>query len=83
MRSGTVIQKINKHEGIDYSTFEQIPELLEHPIIVQYSDAIDVKTGKQKNDSRITVLGELYTNITVDGNIEKKPVLVSLELIPT
>lgn len=83
LRSGTVLQKINKHEGITRETFRQIPELLEHPIIVQFSDAIDPKTGKSKYESRITVLGELYAEVTVNGKKEKKPVLVSVELLPT
>ena len=75
LRSGTVLQKVNNHPEISFDTFKGIPELLEHPIIVQFSDAIDPKTKKPKYDSRITVLGELYA----DG----KPVLVSLELLST
>ena len=75
LRSGTVLQKVNKHSEITFDTFKGIPELLEHPIIVQFSDAIDSKTKKPKYESRITVLGELYA----DG----KPILVSLELLPT
>ena len=55
-----------------------IPEILENPVIVQFSDAIDEKTGKQKYDSRITVLGDLFANL----NGSQKPVLVSLELLP-
>lgn len=55
--------------------FKCIPELLEHPIIIQFSDAVDPQTRRAKYDSRITVLGELYA--------EGKPVLVSLELLPT
>ena len=59
--------------------FRQIPELIENPVIVQFSDAIDESTGKPKYDSRITVLGELYAKI--DG--KNVPVLVSIELLPT
>lgn len=75
LRSGTVLQKINKHKELSFDTFKKIPELLEHPVIVQFSDAIDQETKKPKYESRITVLGELYA----DG----KPILVSLELLPT
>ena len=76
LKSGTVLQKIKKHPEISFDTFKGIPELLEHPIVVQFSDAIDPKTKKPKYESRITVLGELYSN-------NGKPVLVSLELLPT
>ncbi len=82
MRSGMVRQKLNKHSELTRSTFRNIPELLEHPIIVQFSDAIDPKTGKAKYDSRITLLGELYAEMTVDGKKQKTPVLVSVELLP-
>ena len=75
LRSGTVLQKVKKHSEISFDTFKGVPELLEHPVIVQFSDAIDPITKKPKYDSRITVLGELYAN--------GKPVLVSLELMPT
>lgn len=82
MRSGMVRQKLNKHSELTRSTFRNIPELLEHPVIVQFSDAIDPKTGKPKYDSRITLLGELYAEMTVDGKKQKTPVLVSVELLP-
>lgn len=82
MRSGMVRQKLNKHSELTRSTFRNIPELLEYPIIVQFSDAIDPKTGKAKYDSRITLLGELYAEMTVDGKKQKTPVLVSVELLP-
>ena len=82
MRSGMVRQKLNKHSELTRSTFRNIPELLEHPIIVQFSDAIDPKTGMPKYDSRITLLGELYAEMTVDGKKQKTPVLVSVELLP-
>jgi len=75
LRSGTVLQKIRKHKELTFDIFRNIPELLEHPIIIQFSDAINPQTQRPKYDSRITVLGELYA----DG----KPVLVSLELMPT
>lgn len=83
MRSGMMLSKMNKHAEVKVDTFRQIPELLEHPVIVQFSDAIDPKTGKPKYDSRITVLGELYADIDVDGQQVSKPVLVSMELLPT
>ena len=79
MRSGMIINKLNKHAEMSRGLFKQIPELLENPIIVQFSDAIDPNTGKQKYDSRITVLGELQA--VIDGN--KVPVLISIELLPT
>ena len=63
--------------------FKGIPELLEHPVIVQFSDAIDPKTKRPKCDSSITVLGELYADVKENGKTIKKPVLVSLELLPT
>lgn len=75
IRSGTILQKINKHSEMTIDVFKCIPELLEHPIIIQFSDAVDPQTRRAKYDSRITVLGELYA--------EGKPVLVSLELLPT
>ncbi len=75
IRSGTILQKINKHSEMTIDVFKCIPELLEHPIIIQFSDAVDPQTRRPKYDSRITVLGELYA--------EGKPVLVSLELLPT
>ena len=79
MRSGMIVQKINKHSEMTRDIFRQIPELIENPVIVQFSDAIDESTGKPKYDSRITVLGELYAKI--DG--KNVPVLVSVELLPT
>ena len=57
LKSGTVLQKISKHKEIEFGTFKEIPELLEHPIIVQFSDAINPETNKPKYDSRISVLG--------------------------
>ncbi len=83
LNSGTVIKKLNEHEEMTTDIFKKIPELLEHPIIVQFSDAIDKDTKKPKYESRISVLGELYANVNDNGNIIKKPVLVSLELLPT
>lgn len=83
LHSGTVLNKINKHPEISFDTFRDIPELLEHPIIVQFSDAIDPITKKPKYESRITVLGELYADMLIDGKMQKMPVLVSLELLPT
>ena len=83
MRSGMILNKINKHPEISVNTFREIPRLLEEPIIVQFSDAINPKTGKPKYDSRITVLGELYADMVIDGKTEQKPVLVSIELLPT
>ena len=55
--------------------FKCIPELLEHPFIIQFSDAVAPQTRRAKYDSRITVLGELYA--------EGKPDLVSLALLPS
>ena len=83
MRSGMMLQKMSKHPEMTLDVFRQIPAMLEHPVIVQFSDAIDQKTGKPKYDSRITVLGELYAEMDVDGKTESHPVLVSLELLPT
>lgn len=83
LNSGTVIQKLNAHKEMTPELFKKIPELLEQPIIVQFSDAIDRQTQKQKYESRITVLGELYAEVSEDGEIQQKPVLVSLELMPT
>ncbi len=83
MRSGMILQKLSKHPEMSREIFRSIPDLLEKPIIVQFSDAIDPKTGKPKYDSRITVLGELYADMVVDGKTVQKPVLVSLELLPT
>ena len=60
-----------------------IPDLLERPVIVQFSDAIDPETKRPKYDSSITVLGELYADVVQEGKTVKKPVLVSLELLPT
>lgn len=83
LRSGTVLQKLSKHPELTTDIFKSIPELLENPVIVQFSDAIDPKTGKPKYDSRITVLGELYAELEKDGIKKKVPVLVALELLPT
>ena len=83
LRSGTVLQKIKDHPEMTFDIFKGIPELLEHPVIVQFSDAIDPKTKRPKYDSSITVLGELYAEVQEDGKTVKKPVLVSLELLPT
>ncbi len=83
LRSGTVLQKIKDHPEMTFDIFKDIPELLEHPIIVQFSDAIDPKTKRPKYNSSITVLGELYADVIEDGKKVKKPVLVSLELLPT
>jgi len=83
LNSGTVIQKLNTHKEMTAELFKKIPELLENPIIVQFSDAIDEKTKKPKYDSRITVLGELYAEVYEDGKMHQKPILVSLELLPT
>ena len=83
LRSGTVLQKIKDHPEMTFDIFKGIPELLEHPVIVQFSDAIDPKTKRPKYKSSITVLGELYADVVEDGKTIKKPVLVSLELLPT
>ena len=83
LRSGTVLQKLKDHPEMTFDIFKKIPELLEHPIIVQFSDAIDPKTKRPKYDSSITVLGELYADVTEGEETVKKPVLVSLELLPT
>ena len=79
MRSGMVLQKLNKHKEMTKDLFRQIPQLIEEPIIIEFSDAIDPATNKPKYDSRITILGELYAK--KDG--KDIPVLVSLELMPT
>lgn len=83
LNSGTVLQKIKDHKEMTFDLFKGIPDLLERPIIVQFSDAIDPKTGQSKYDSRISVLGELYAEVDNNGKKEKRPVLVSLELTPT
>ncbi len=83
LRSGTVLQKLKDHPEMTFDIFKGIPELLEHPVIVQFSDAIDPKTKRPKYDSSITVLGELYANVVEEGKTVIKPVLVSLELLPT
>ena len=81
--SGTINQKLKKHSELTVDIVRNIPDLLEHPVIIQFSDAIDPKTNKPKYDSRITLLGELYADMVIDGKKEKKPVLVSMELLPT
>ena len=83
LNSGTVIQKLNIHKEMTTEIFKKIPDLLERPIIVQFSDAVDKNTQKPKYESRITVLGELYAEVYEDGKVQQKPVLVSLELLPT
>lgn len=83
LRSGTVLQKLKDHPEMTFDIFKGIPELLEHPVIVQFSDAIDPKTKRPKYDSSITVLGELYADVKEGTKTVKKPVLVSLELMPT
>ena len=83
MHSGMVISKMNKHKELTRDIFRKIPELLEHPIIVQFSDAIDPKTGKQKYDDSITVIGDLDAEVVKNGKVEKVPVLVALNLVPT
>ena len=82
MHSGMMISKMNKHSEITRDIFRQVPDLLEHPVIVQFSDAIDPKTGKPKYDDSITVLGELYAKVKNNGKEESKPVLVALNLLP-
>ena len=82
MHSGMILNKLNKHSELSRDIFRQIPELLERPVIVQFSDAIDPKTGKQKYDSSITVLGELYTEKESNGRKANNPVLVSIKLLP-
>ena len=52
MRSGMILKKLSKHPEMSKDIFRKIPELLENPILIQFSDAIDPKTGKQKYDSR-------------------------------
>lgn len=74
MQSGMILNKVNKHTEITVDVFRQIPELLEKPIIVQFSDAIDANTGKPKYDDSITVIGEVYA--------KGKPVLVAINLLP-
>ena len=81
--SGTINKKLKKHTELTVDIVRNIPNLLEHPVIIQFSDAIDPKTNKPKYDSRITLLGELYADMVIDGKNEKKPVLVSMELLPT
>ena len=82
MHSGMILNKLNKHSELNRDIFRQIPELLEKPVIVQFSDAIDQRTVKQKYDSRITVLGELYAQTENNGQKSNNPVLVSIELLP-
>ena len=83
LRSGTVLRKLKDHPEMTFDIFKKIPDLLEHPVIVQFSDAVDLKTKRPKYDSSITVLGELYADVKEGGKTVKKPVLVSLELLPT
>ena len=83
LRSGTVLQKLKDHPEMTRDIFRDIPKLLEHPVIVQFSDAIDPKTNRPKYDSSITILGELYASVTENAKTVQKPVLVSLELLPT
>ena len=83
MHSGMIINKLNTHPEITRDIFRQVPELLEHPIIVQFSDAIDPATQKPKYDDSITVLGELFATVTEDGKDVEKPVLVAIKLLPT
>ena len=83
LRSGTVLQKLKDHPEMTLEIFKNIPDLLEHPVIIQFSDGTDSKTKRPKYDSSITVLGELYADVKEDGKTVKKPVLVSLELLPT
>ena len=83
MHSGMMINKMNTHPEITKAIFRQVPELLEHPIIVQFSDAIDPATQKPKYDDSITVLGELYAKVMENGKEVEKPVLVAIKLLPT
>ena len=83
MHSGMMISKINTHPEITRDIFRQVPTLLEHPIIVQFSDAIDPATQKPKYDDSITILGELYAKINENGKVVEKPVLVAVNLVPT
>ncbi len=75
LHSGTVISKMRKHPEMTRDIFRQIPELLENPVIIQFSDAVDPETGKPKYESSITVMGEVYA---LDG----RPILVALDLLP-
>lgn len=83
LRSGTVLQKLKDHPAMKLDILNGIPELLELRLSCSFFDAIDPKTKRPKYDSSITVLGELYANVVENGKTVQKPVLVSLELLPT
>lgn len=60
-------KSLKKHLNIDENVIKQIPNVLEHPILVMQS---------KQSDSRITLLGEVYDKNGI-------PVIGVLELMPT
>ena len=65
--SGKIAEILRKHRAMDKNTIKQVPQVLEHPIVVL----------KSKNvDSRILMFGEIVDNAG-------KPVTAVLELMPT
>ena len=65
--SGKIVKILKKHHAMDRNTIKQVPQVLEHPIVVLKS---------QNTDSRIVMFGEIMDNAG-------KPVTAVLELMPT
>lgn len=65
--SGKIVKILKKHHAMDRNTIKQVPQVLEHPIVVLKS---------QNTDSRIVMFGEIMDNAG-------KPITAVLELMPT
>ncbi len=74
MRSAKAAEILNKHKGMTKDIMKQVPEVLEHPVMVLNSRSASPDNNNQS--SRILLFGEVY-----DTN--GAPVTAVLELRPT
>ena len=73
-RSAKLVEILNKHQGMSRDIVKQIPQILEHPVMV-----LNSRSGSPENQnhsSRLVVFGEVY-----DTN--GAPVTAVIELRPT
>ncbi len=68
--SSMILSELNKHSEVTIETFRNIPELLENPVIVQFSDAID--PNKKRTNKWLSLNGlQLPVGENQYGSIRK------------
>ncbi len=75
LRGKTVTHILKRHAGMNMEIVKQIPDILEHPVIVLKSK-LDF-AGNESESSRLAIFGEVY-----DKSDPAAPVLAVLELRP-